>query len=62
MNFYDDKVASTTINKQEKRKRLMLRRQINSRNYRIEKKATLLLQKGYIDFILASSKSPTLKQ
>jgi hypothetical protein len=32
----------------------MLRRQINSRNYRIEKKALLLLQKGFIEFVLAS--------
>jgi len=46
---------SNTITRAEKKQRLNLIRQINSRNYRVEKKVTLLLQRAYIRFILSQN-------
>ena len=50
---YEKKNLANRITKVEKEQRLRLIRQINSRDYRMEKKVLVVLQQAYIKFILA---------
>ena len=57
---FEEKIGDKNITKAEKEQRLKLIRQINSRDYRIEKKVLIVLQQAYIKFILAQECSVDL--